>query len=82
MSFISVGRSGFENDISLNDTNISRKQAILILMENENWIYDLNGASIFIDGEKLINRKRLFFKHDIQLGEHLIELNTDRTKLF
>jgi len=80
--FISIGRSGYDNDIEFPGNHISRKQAILILTENENWIYPLNGLDVYVDGEKLERRKRLYFKHDIELGGHIIELNVDKTKLF
>lgn len=79
---ISIGRLGYKNDISFPGTHISRKQAVLILAENENWIYPLKGLSVYVDGEKLERRKRLYFKHDIEIGGHLIELNVDKTKLF
>lgn len=79
---ITIGRYGYNNDISFDDNNISRKQAVLILLEDENWIYDLNGTNIYVDNVLLTGRKRLYYKHLIELGNHKIEINIDRSKLF
>jgi len=79
---ISIGRDGFENNISFSDNNISRKNAILILLENENWIYELNGVDVYVDENKIKYKKRLYYNHEIRIGKHLIEIKVDKTKLF
>jgi len=79
---ISIGREGYDNDISFFDNNISRKNAILIMLENENWIYELNGVDVFVDDVKIQNKKRLYYNHEIRIGKHLIEIKVDKTKLF
>ena len=81
-SMISIGRTGYDNDISFPDNNISRKNAILILLENENWIYELNGVDIFVDDVKIQYKKRLYYNHEIRIGKYLIMIKVDKTKLF
>lgn len=82
LSFITIGREGYENIISFSDNNISRKNAILILLENENWIYELNGVDVFVDDLKIQYKKRLYYNHEIKIGRHLIEIKVDKTMLF
>lgn len=82
LSIITIGRNNYYNDIIFNETNVSRKQVVLILMENENWIYDLNGTRVYVDNEELRGRKRLYYKHQIEIGNHIVEINIDKTKLF
>jgi pSer/pThr/pTyr-binding forkhead associated (FHA) protein len=82
LSLIIIGRNGYENDISIPDNNISRKNAILILLENENWLYELNGINVFVDGLKVYIKKRLYHHHEIRIGTHLIQIKVDKTKLF
>lgn len=81
-SMISIGRDGYDNDISFPDNNISRKNAILIVLENENWIYELNGIDVFVDDVKIQYKKRLYYNHEIRIGKHLIEIKVDKMKLF
>ncbi len=81
-SIIPIGRDGYENEISFLDNNISRKNAILLLFENENWIYELNGTDVFVDGVQVYFRKRLYHHHDIRIGTHLIQIKVDKSKLF
>jgi len=79
---VSIGRTGFNNDISFDSISISRKNAILVLLENENWIYELNGVDVFVDDVKIQYKKRLYYNHEIRIGKHLIEIKVDKTKLF
>jgi pSer/pThr/pTyr-binding forkhead associated (FHA) protein len=81
-SIIMIGRDGYDNDISFTDNNISRKNAILILLENENWIYELNGVDVYLDDTKIHYKKRLYYNHEIRIGKHILEIKVDKTKLF
>lgn len=79
---ITIGREGYENDIMFKGTQISRKHAILIFLENENWIYDLNSTGTYVDNQLIKGRKRLIHKHEIKIGNNILEINVDKSKLF
>jgi pentatricopeptide repeat protein len=79
---ITIGRTGFNNDIEFADNNVSRKQAILFMSVTESWIYELGGVKIYVDDEVVNKKKRLYYRHEIRFAKHTMVINVDRTKLF
>lgn len=82
MALITIGRKKYNNTIEFDDDNVSRKNAILILLENENWIYELNGVKILVDNIQVKGRMRLYYNHEIKISNHIIDIRIDKTKLF
>ena len=80
--FITIGRTGYDNTIEIQDVNVSRKHCILLPYKNENWLYDLQSTGTFVDGIAVNNKIRLTHKHHVKIGSHILTLNVDRNKLF
>jgi hypothetical protein len=78
---IAIGRVGYNNDIEFDDNNVSRKQAILFMSVSENWIYELGGVKVYVDDEVVNKKKRLYYRHEIRFGNHIMVINVDRAKL-
>jgi hypothetical protein len=53
-----------------------------VFLENENWIYDLNSTGTYVDNQLIKGRKRLIYKHEIKIGNNILEINIDKSKLF
>jgi len=83
IGYITIGRAGYENDIELDGTLISRKHCLIIALENKNWIYNLDSTTgTFVDDKRISNRMRLTHKHIIKIRENELIVNVDRNKMF
>ena len=48
---------------------------------SENWIYELGGVKVYVDDEVVNKKKRLYYRHEIRFGNHIMVINVDRAKL-
>jgi len=83
IGYITIGRTGYENDIEFDGTLISRKHCLIFALKNENWIYNLDSTTgTFVDDKRISNRMRLTHKHIIKIGDNELIVNVDRNKMF
>ena len=69
--------SDASNRIVLNDGSVEEAHAVLTLMGDESYIEDLMGAGVFVEGERVHNRQRVFQGAPIQLGNYTILFGTE-----
>lgn len=60
------------NRIVLNDGSVAEAHAVLTLMSDESYIEDLMGAGVFVSGQRIANRERIFNGSPIQIGNYTI----------
>lgn len=68
--------SDASNRIVLDDGSVEEAHAVLTLMEDESYIEDLMGAGIFVAGDRVMTRQRVFHGAPIQLGNYTIMFGT------
>jgi pilus assembly protein CpaF len=64
--------SDASNRIVLDDGSVEESHAVLTLMEDESYIEDLMGAGVFVEGQRIGVRKRVFQASPIQLGNYTL----------
>ncbi len=58
--------------ITLDDGSVEEAHAVLTLMEDESYVEDLMGAGVFVDGQRIGVRKRVFPDSPIQIGNYTL----------
>ena len=58
--------------IVLADGSVEGAHAVLTLMKDESYIEDLMGAGVFVAGERVSNRQRVFHGSPIQVGNYTL----------
>jgi pilus assembly protein CpaF len=61
----------------LDDGSVEEAHAVLTLMEDESYIEDLMGAGVFVAGERVSTRERVFHGSPIQIGNYTILFGTE-----
>jgi pilus assembly protein CpaF len=69
--------SDASNRIVLDDGSVEEAHAVLTLMEDESYVEDLMGAGIFVTGDRVLDRQRVFHGSPIQLGNYTIMFGTE-----
>ncbi|MDF7826453.1 ATPase, T2SS/T4P/T4SS family [Pontiellaceae bacterium B12227] len=64
--------SDASNRIVLDDGSVDEAHAVLTLMEDESYIEDLMGGGVFVNGERINTRCRVFQDVPIQIGNYSI----------
>ncbi len=64
--------SDASNRIVLDDGSVEEAHAVLTLMEDESYIEDLMGAGVFVGGERVGTRRRVFAGTPIQVGNYTL----------
>jgi pilus assembly protein CpaF len=64
--------SDASNRIVLDDGSVEESHAVLTLMEDESYIEDLMGAGVFVEGQRIGVRKRVFQNAPIQIGNYTV----------
>ena len=62
--------SDASNRIVLDDGSVEEAHAVLTLREDESYIEDLMGAGVFVNGERIDNRRQVFKDVPIQIGNY------------
>ena len=71
----------YENDIVLEDEEISNYHAALVVNEEQNWIEDLNSRNgIYLNGQKLKVRCRLPENALLKLGSTILRYESNQIK--
>jgi len=65
------------NRIVLDDGSVEEAHAVLTLMEDESYIEDLMGAGVFVEGQRIGVRKRVFPDSPIQIGNYTVRFGSD-----
>ena len=65
------------NRIVLADGSVEEAHAVLTLMKDESYIEDLMDAGIFVAGERVRQRQRVFSGSPIQLGNYTLLFGAD-----
>ncbi len=58
--------------IVLDDGSVEEAHAVLTLMEDESYIEDLMGAGVFVHGDRIPTRQRIFPGSPIQIGNYTL----------
>jgi len=69
--------SDASNRIVLDDGSVEEAHAVLTLMEDESYIEDLMGGGIFVSGERVMNRQRVFHGAPIQMGNYTLQFGAE-----
>jgi serine/threonine protein kinase len=78
---ITIGRNN-SNDLYIADTQCSRLHCVIINFPNDVWIQDMSSsAGVFVDGEKVANKRFLLGKHEIQLANTTLKISTQKELL-
>lgn len=64
--------SDASNRIVLDDGSVEEAHAVLTLMEDESYIEDLMGAGVFVHGDRVLTRQRVFPGSPIQIGNYTL----------
>ena len=73
---VSIGRNS-TNDIQLTHSTVSRRHAVIVNYKNDVWIYDLGSTlGIFVDGERISEKRFLNGVHSIGVGQHNLMIST------
>ncbi len=64
--------SDASNRIVLDDGSVEEAHAVLTLMDDESYIEDLMGAGVFVNGERVLTRQRVFPGSPIQIGNYTL----------
>jgi pilus assembly protein CpaF len=70
--------SDASNRIVLDDGSVEEAHAVLTLMEDESYIEDLMGAGVFVAGDRVLTRRRVYRGAPIQLGNYTILFGTEQ----
>ncbi len=64
--------SDASNRIVLDDGSVEEAHAVLTLMEDESYIEDLMGAGIFVNGQRIATRQRVYSGSPMQIGNYTL----------
>ncbi len=64
--------SDASNRIVLDDGSVEEAHAVLTLMEDESYIEDLMGAGVFVHGDRVLTRQRVFPGSPIHIGNYTL----------
>ena len=67
--------SDASNRIVLDDGSVEEAHAVLTLMEDESYIEDLMDAGVFVNGDRVLTRQRVFPGSPIQIGNYTLAFN-------
>ncbi|MDF7801613.1 ATPase, T2SS/T4P/T4SS family [Pontiellaceae bacterium B1224] len=69
--------SDASNRIVLDDGSVEEAHGVLTLMADESYIEDLMGGGIFVNGDRVMNRQRVYHGAPIQMGNYTILFGTE-----
>jgi len=71
-----------DNDISLPGLPVSRRHCIILNALGQVWVYDLGSVTgTYVDGKRVLLKQPLYGRCELKIGEHTLEVVTDRRKL-
>jgi len=62
------------NRVVLDDGSVEEVHAVLTLMEDESYIEDLMGAGVFVEGQRIGVRRRIYPDTPIQIGNYTLRI--------
>lgn len=75
---ISIGREGFPNTITIDDSWVSRRHLVIVNLKNDVWLYDMSTSGTYVDGERVVNKSFLLGRCEIKTGGQTFFVKSDR----
>lgn len=80
---IKFGRESYEvNDVKVRGgTLISRRHCLIINCKDDVWIYDLDSTGVYVNGERVVDKRPINGRNLIRIGKTEYEFTNDKSKL-
>ncbi len=82
-AIIKFGREGYDvNDVKvLGGTAISRRHCLIINCKDDIWIYDLDSTGVYVNGERVVDKRPINGRNLIRIGKTEYEFTNDKSRL-
>jgi len=82
-AIIKFGRETYDvNDVKVpGGTAISRRHCLIINCKDDIWIYDLDSTGVYVNGERVVDKRPINGRNLIRIGKTEYEFTNDKSRL-